>query len=106
MAPRLLIQLPSLFILTACSGDDPARLTKGDELYDYYCAACHEERGLGRHLEKLPLNLRNMKAYEIVLMLKQHYSSKHPAFSLPQLSDAQAAAFARFTYSLPGSADN
>ena len=106
MAPRQFALLSSLFALAACDSDDPARLTQGDKLYDYYCAACHEERGLGRYLEKVPFNQRRMQEYEIVLMLKQDYSGEHPAFSLPQLSGAQADAIADFTYSLPGSADN
>ncbi len=103
---RLPLLLSCLSLLSACSSDDPSRLSKGDELYEYYCAACHEDRGLGRYLEKVPLNSRNMKAYEIVLMLKQDYSGKHPPFSLPQLTDKQADAVAAFAYSLPGSANN
>ncbi|SEG61455.1 Cytochrome C oxidase, cbb3-type, subunit III [Marinobacterium lutimaris] len=92
--------------MSGCSSKDPDRLSKGDDLYDYYCAACHEENNLGRYLEQVPLHQRQMQAYEIVLMLKQGYSGAHPEFSLPQLSDEQADAVARFAYSLPASADN
>ncbi|TCK06887.1 c-type cytochrome [Marinobacterium mangrovicola] len=106
MVARHFVLIPGLLILAACDSKDPTRLSQGDELYEYYCAGCHEERGLGRHLEKLPLNQRKMQEYEIVLMLTQDYSGEHPTFSLPQLSNAQADAIAGYTYALPGSADN
>lgn len=106
MVSKRLALISSLLILAACDSDDPAHLSQGDELYEYYCAACHEERGLGRYLEKLPLNQRKMQEYEIVLMLTQDYSGEHPTFSLPQLSSSQADAIAGYTYALPGSADN
>lgn len=104
LLPGLVLLLgPSL---TACDRSNPATLQQGDELYDYYCASCHEERGLGRQLEHLPPQQRSMQAHEIVLMVTRGYTGQHPEFTLAELSDSQADALARYTYSLPASADN
>lgn len=88
-------------LLSACGPQDPSSLRDGNDLYDYYCAACHRKNDLGARLENLPLSERKLRPHEIMLMLRHGYEFEHPAVYLPQLTPEQADAIAQYAYSLP-----
>ncbi|WP_370279706.1 cytochrome c [Pontibacterium sp.] len=75
---------------------DPARLTKGDELYDYYCIGCHKSRGLGPYLENLPITENSLKDYQIMLVIKYGYNESHSMPTFDNLSAEQAEAVSSY----------
>lgn len=96
----LLASVTALLLLSGCDQTpDPKSLTRslktGNDLYAYYCKDCHRNRGLGPHLENLPVTERSLKDYEIMLIIKFGYSDRHsmPSFDL---SDENAEAIAEY----------
>lgn len=92
--------LPLLLpLLQGCGETPPERMTKGEQLYDYYCRHCHREQGLGPYLEHLPAGPDAAAPYEIVLMIKHGYNLGHRGMpSFPQLSEKQADAVALYIH--------
>lgn len=97
--PLLLL---SLFILLAgCKqSPDPSRMTRGDQLYDYYCRECHTYRGLGDELQNLPVGVSQLEVNDLILMIKHGYRFGHPMGHFPQMSDQQAETVARYAVEL------
>ncbi|MBR9829206.1 MAG: cytochrome c [Oceanospirillales bacterium] len=94
---HLLLLAATGLSLSACSEPSPEQLSRGDELYAYYCQNCHQQQGLGPLLEQLPLTPRSLKRHEIILMIKHGYSQGHGSMPVfPQLSDTQADAIAHY----------
>ncbi len=96
----LLIGLVVMPLLSGCGDTPPERMKAGDELYEYYCRSCHENKGLGPYLEQFPAGPDAPAIYEIVLMIKHGYDLGHKGMpSFPQLSDEQADAVSDFIHS-------
>ncbi|MBV0932455.1 c-type cytochrome [Marinobacterium weihaiense] len=94
---RKLLLTAMVALLGGCGEPAPESLTRGDELYDYYCRNCHQQKGLGPFLEQLPLTSTSLKRHEISLLITRGYPRRHhdmPVFS--QLSLEQADALAHF----------
>lgn len=47
-----------LALLNGCT-EEKRQPTTGKELYEYYCAACHEESGAGQFFRGIPPLIRN-----------------------------------------------
>ncbi|MDI3323004.1 cytochrome c [Pontibacterium granulatum] len=93
----LLVACLSLAITGCEQKFDPARLKKGDELYEYYCIGCHTNRGLGPYLENLPITENSLKDYQIMLMIKYGYYDSHSMPTFDNLSAEQAEAVSSYT---------
>lgn len=92
----LLLTLCGSLLLTGCDREiPPERMKSGEDLYNYYCKTCHENRGPGAHMEYLA-DQEPMKPYKIILMIKYGYNQdKHSMPVFDQLSEEQADAVAR-----------
>lgn len=86
--------------LIGCGEKDPRRMKSGEELYNYYCAQCHKEMGLGAYFELFPQSRRPIQAYEVVLMIKYGYSQGHSMPLYDQLNDKQADTVAEYSVML------
>jgi len=94
MLKRFILLTVLTFTLSGCNDDSPERMKAGDQLYGYYCQQCHVKKGLGANMEHISAERRNLKDYEIVLMIKYGYQMGHEVNSFSQLSDDQAQAIA------------
>ncbi len=59
-----------LTLFIGCS-EEKGQPTTGKELYEYYCAACHQESGAGQFLRGIPPLIRNKALNPIPLSPSQ-----------------------------------
>ena len=76
---QILIRLCSilvLLLLSACSADshDHPHLTTGKQYFEYHCASCHRENGMGLFLKAIPANILNDKSYSEIVYHIRHGS--------------------------------
>lgn len=89
--------LATAILLSGCWEQDPNTLRKGDDLYAYYCEACHVESGVGAELAKRSSNTP-LKSHE-VLLLMTYGNSKIAAHRTPMfahLTEQQTDAIAEY----------
>ena len=94
------VTLLMLISLQACvPKGSPDRLKSGAELYNYYCADCHQQSELGANLELRAKDKRPIKPYEIVLIIRHGPVPHHPPLSLrSQINDEKADKIAKYLY--------
>jgi mono/diheme cytochrome c family protein len=98
---RLLLGLSALVALSGCQQKAPDPKT-GQELYDYYCKACHAQNpSVGAYLEKLPKDKKRMASYQVLMMLQYQDQPPHPPISLTHLREDKANRLAEFVVRLP-----
>lgn len=71
-------------------------MTRGDQLYAYYCQECHTYRGLGAELQNLPPGVNQLQVHDVVLIIKHGAQLGHPMGKFPDLSDEQALTVAEY----------
>eukprot|EP00764_Aduncisulcus_paluster_P000343 gnl/Carplike_NY0171/1047_a1433_621.p4 GENE.gnl/Carplike_NY0171/1047_a1433_621~~gnl/Carplike_NY0171/1047_a1433_621.p4 ORF type:complete len:110 (+),score=5.83 gnl/Carplike_NY0171/1047_a1433_621:40-369(+) len=92
--------LLSALLLSGCEETPPERMKTGEEIYNYYCKSCHEQKGPGAEMERYS-GTTAPKPYKVMLMIKFDKStSKHHTTTFNQLSDEQAEAVSEYTVSL------
>lgn len=91
-APLPLLLLLLSLLLGGCGEKPASELRAGDELYRYYCDACH-----ARDAEPGPIELRDrgLQHHELVLMVRYGNGRHRPVFR--QLSPQQADTLASYT---------
>lgn len=86
--------LAMLLLSAACDKDrhKHPELSTGEELYNYHCAACHKENGMGMFLKGIPANVKTSKNHrEVILHIKKGTQSnqyKMPVYT--DMPDAEA----------------
>lgn len=95
-----------LVLLSACS-EEKGQPSTGKELYEYYCAACHEESGAGQFLRGIPPLIKNKALNPVPLTASQvkhkiqgaaSTDRKMPSFA--SLSDQEAKLIALYIQKL------
>lgn len=93
--------LLTLLLLSGCDREpSPAKMTRGDQLYAYYCQECHTYRGLGAELQNLPAGVSQLQVHDVVLIIKHGYQFGHPMGHFPNLSNEQAVTVAEYAVEL------
>lgn len=70
-------------LLTGCGEDEatqvmtPERMTKGSDLYNYYCRHCHKIRGPGALLENRDPNRPALKNHELMMLMQFGSEERH-----------------------------
>ncbi len=78
-------------LLTGCGEDEPAgvltpeRMTKGSDLYNYYCRNCHKIRGPGAMLENRDPNRPALKNHELMMLMQ--FGSQERHLNMPTFMD-------------------
>lgn len=100
--PILLILISTLILISGCDRKpDPKKMTRGDQLYAYYCQECHTYQGLGAQLQNLPPGVAQLEVNDVILIIKHGITSfGHPMGHFPDLSDQQALTVAEYAVQL------
>lgn len=86
---RGLVTLITVLCLAACSEEPPPETgATGEELYGYYCAACHRSEGTGAFLSGVPpVRYNVLSARELSDLIHGHNrpaNSKMPVFEISE----------------------
>ena len=86
---RSFVTLITVLCLAACSDEPPPKAgATGEELYGYYCAACHRAEGTGAFLNGVPsVRYNTLSARELSDLIHGHNrpaNSKMPVFEISQ----------------------
>lgn len=93
--------LATLIILSGCDRKpDPKKMTRGDQLYAYYCQECHTYRGLGAQLQNLPPGVSQLQVHDVVLIIKHGAQLGHPMGTFPSLTNEQAFTVAEYAVAM------
>jgi len=87
-------------MFTAGCQDKLQPLKTADQLYDYYCKQCHQQKGAGAYLENLSAEQRTMQTYQVILMIRYNEPGSHPMASFDQINDEQANLLAEYVVKL------
>lgn len=88
-------------LLTGCDREpNPKNMTRGDQLYAYYCQECHTYRGLGAQLQNLPPGVSQLQVHDVVLIVKHGAQLGHPMGTFPGLTDEQAFTVAEYAVAM------
>ncbi|MBT3144707.1 c-type cytochrome [Neptunomonas phycophila] len=93
------VLLLTIICLTGCQ-EKQVPLKTAEQLYDYYCKQCHQQKGAGAYLENIPPQQRTMQSYQVILMIRYHEPGSHPMASFTQLDDQQADLLAEYVVKL------
>jgi len=81
---RLILSALLLLTLVGCSDEaeqnvalTPETMTRGSDLYNYYCRHCHKVRGPGELLEHRDTSRRALKNHELMMLMQFGDSERH-----------------------------
>ena len=78
----ILLAVSQLFTLVGCSEEEEVRPSRGAELFNTFCAACHGPEGRGKFLRGIPANILSKKSpAEISQLIRR--GLKHPEATMP-----------------------
>ncbi|WP_168926827.1 c-type cytochrome [Nitrincola schmidtii] len=90
-----------MFLISGCDREpSPKNMTRGDQLYAYYCQECHTYQGLGAQLQNLPPGVNQLQVHDVVLIIKHGAQLGHPMGRFPGLSDQQAFTVAEYAVAM------
>lgn len=93
--PRNALLVAGLFVLSACS---KPRLDTGEDLFNYYCAPCHQKQGTGKFLQGIPaVKFTRYNTSQIAQVISGHQRPKNtrmPVFD--ELTPKQTIAIAAY----------
>lgn len=90
-----------LVLISGCDREiSPKNMTRGDQLYAYYCQECHTYEGLGAQLQNLPPGVNQLQVNDVVLIIKHGAQLGHPMGRFPDLTDQQALTVAEYAVAM------
>ncbi|TVQ69623.1 MAG: hypothetical protein EA373_08330 [Oceanospirillales bacterium] len=96
-----LILAAVLVLISGCDREtSPKNMTRGDQLYAYYCQECHTYQGLGAQLQNLPPGVSQLQVHDVVLIIKHGAQLGHPMGRFPGLTDQQAFTVAEYAVAM------
>lgn len=96
-----LIPIVTLLFISGCDSEvSPKNMTRGDQLYAYYCQECHTYNGLGSELQNLPPGVNQLQVHDVVLVIKHGAQLGHPMGTFPDLTDEQAFTVAEYAVAM------
>jgi nitrate reductase cytochrome c-type subunit len=97
-----LLAVTSLALMISGCGPKAPNPKTGQELYDYYCKACHAQNpNVGSYLQNLPSDKKRMASYQVLMMLQYQDQPPHPPINLSGLREDKANRLAEFVVRLP-----
>ena len=90
-----------VLVIGGCDREtSPKNMTRGDQLYAYYCQECHTYQGLGAQLQNLPPGVSQLQVHDVVLIIKHGAQLGHPMGRFPGLTDQQAFTVAEYAVAM------
>ena len=89
--------LCAVALVAGCSEEHLPEDANGRELYNYHCAGCHQETGVGKFFAGIPSNANTeMSSYEVVQLIQKGKQGKEGMPVFEQLTKREAILIAGY----------